>query len=131
MRVHKNRHPFCLNLESDVSTGIQPNPAADSERETREVEACAMGDVRPPDAEQHEWSCPWAPLFNDVFAAEVSVKLVKYHTLTRNRGADVLGVQIGILPCPTYFDQTIFLKAYTERNSVARGRIDHDSRVCT
>ena len=45
MRVHKNRQPFCLNLEADMTTGIEPDPASDSKRETREVGVCTIGNM--------------------------------------------------------------------------------------
>jgi hypothetical protein len=38
-------------------------------------------------------------------------------------------VDIGVLPCPTYFDQVIFMETHAERNSIARARVEYDARV--
>src|SRR5215469_7563410 len=85
--------------------------------------------MRAAHTEEHERSCPRAPLINNVLAAEVPMKLIECHALTRNRWSDILRVDIGILPCPAYFDQAIFLDAHTERNSIARARVEYDARV--
>jgi hypothetical protein len=70
------------------------------------------------------------PLFYKGFVAEVSMKLIKNHALTGRLGQDVLRVDIGVLPRPSYFDQAIFLEAHTERSSIAAACVEYDSRAC-
>jgi len=82
------------------------------------------------DAGHHERFRPMGPLFYKGFVAEVSMKLVKNHALTERLGQDVLCVDIGVLPRPSYFDQAIFLEAHTERSSIAGAGVEYDSRVC-
>jgi hypothetical protein len=82
------------------------------------------------DAGHHERLGPMGPLFDEGFVTEVSMKLIKNHVLTGRLGQDVLRVDVGVLPCPSYFDQAIFMEADTERNSIARARVEYDSWVC-
>jgi hypothetical protein len=50
--------------------------------------------------------------------------------LARRLGRNVLRVDIGVLPCPAYFDQVLFcMEAYTKRNTIARARVEYDPRV--
>ena len=58
------------------------------------------------------------------------MKLVKDDALALHRDTDVFGVDIGVLPCPPYFNQSIFLQAETERSPVTRAGVNDDSRVC-
>jgi hypothetical protein len=51
--VGKNRQPFRLNLETEMATGIEPDSASNSKRETREVEVCT-GNVCRSQAGQYE-----------------------------------------------------------------------------
>ena len=44
-------------------------------------------------------------------------------------GADILRVDVKVLACPPYFNQAIFLEAHTEAGSVARARVEYDSRI--
>ena len=46
LRVYHYRQPFRLDLESDVSTRIEPHPTADPEREAREAKVRVIGNVR-------------------------------------------------------------------------------------
>ena len=61
--------------------------------------------------------------------AEVSMKLMKKHALTGRLGLDSLSVGIGVLPCPSYFDQIIFMEARSDRNSAARASVKYHARV--
>jgi len=130
MRVRKNWQPFGLNLEAEMTTGIEPDPASESKRKTREVEIATTRNMGGADAGHHERLHPMGPLFHKGFMAEVSMKLIKNHALTGRLGQDVLRVDVGVLPCPSYFDQAIFLQAHTERSSIAGTCVEYDSRVC-
>src|SRR6266404_1777517 len=127
--VREDRQPFCLNLEAEVATGIEPDSASDSKRETREVEVCTTGNMCSSHASQYERLRPRGPIFHQRLMAKVSVKLIKNHTLTDRLGRDLLRVEIRILPCPAYFDQVLFTGAHAERNSIARARVHYDARV--
>ncbi len=62
--------------------------------------------------------------------AEVSMKLIKSHALTRGERRDVLRMDMGVLPCPPYFDHVIFIfEPHPERNSIAGARFEYDARV--
>src|SRR5437868_682469 len=74
IRVHQERQPFGLNLEAEMATGIEPDPASDSKRETREVDVCTAGNVCGTNAGQHEWPGPRDPVFDQELVAEVSMK---------------------------------------------------------
>src|ERR1700758_4417874 len=113
-----------------MTTGIEPDPASNSKRKTGEAEVRTARNMGGTDAGHHEWFHPVGPLFNKGFVAEVSMKLIKNHTLTGRLGQDVLRVDVGVLPCPSYFDQAIFMEADTERSSIARARVEYDSWVC-
>src|SRR6202162_1246789 len=107
MRVHENRQPFGLNLEAEMATGIEPDPASDSKRETREVDVCTAGNTRGPNAGQYKQPRSGDPVFDQRLVAEVPMKLIKNPALTGGLGRDVLRVDIRVLPCPAYFDQVI------------------------
>ena len=113
-----------------MATGIDPDPASDSKRKTCEAEVRTTRNMCGTDAGHHERLHPLRPLFHKGFVTEVSMKLIKNHPLTRRLGQDVLRVDVGVLPCPSYFDQAIFMKADTERSSIARARVEYDSWVC-
>jgi hypothetical protein len=62
--------------------------------------------------------------------AEISMKLIKNHTLPRKLGRDVLRVNVRVLPCPAHFDQITFIcDPHTKRSSIARAGIEYDARV--
>src|SRR5258707_7863167 len=113
-----------------MTTGIEPDPASDSKRKTREVEVSAARNMCGTDTGDHERLHPMRPLFHKRFVTEVSMKLIKNHSLTGRLGQDVLRLDVGVLSCPTYFDQAIFMEAHTERSSIARARVEYDPRVC-
>src|SRR5262249_24692830 len=52
--VRKNRQPFSLDLEAEMATGIEPDSAPDSKRETREVDICTTGNMGGTHAGQYE-----------------------------------------------------------------------------
>src|ERR1700757_1198556 len=114
-----------------MTTGIEPDPASDSKRKTCEAEVRTTRNMSGTDAGHHERLHPVGPLFHEGFVAEVSMKLIKNHALTGRLGQDVLGVDVRVLPCPSYFDQAIFIQADTERNSIARARVEYDACVCS
>ena len=130
IRVHENRQPFSLNLEGEMATGIEPDPASDSKRETREADVCTAGNMCTTNAGQYERPGPGNPVFDQRLMAEVCVKLIKNHALTGRLGSDVLRVDIRVLPCPAYFDQVIFIfEPHTKGTSIARARIEYNARV--
>src|ERR1700758_2580779 len=130
LRVCKDWQPFGLDLETEMATGIEPDPASDSKRETREVEVCATGNMRDSHAGHCERFSPRGQVFHKGFVAEISMKLVKNHALPGRLGRDLFRVNIRILPCPAYFDQVLFrTEAHTKRNSIARARVGYKARV--
>ncbi len=61
---------------------------------------------------------------------EIPMKLIKDHTLLWRLGHKVICVDIGILSGPTYFDHVLFcMKTHTDRDSVARARVQYYARV--
>jgi len=82
------------------------------------------------DAGDYKRLCPCGPVFHHGLVAEVSMKLIENHALARGLRRNVLRVDIGVLPGPAYFDHVLFcMEAYPKRNTIARARVEHDTRV--
>jgi hypothetical protein len=62
--------------------------------------------------------------------AEISMKLIKNHALTRELRRDVFGVDVRVLSSPSHFDQIAFIgEPHPKRDSIARARIEYYARV--
>src|SRR5215469_2908036 len=124
LRVYKDGQPLRLNLEPNMPAGVEPDSAADPKRKTRETAGGLAGEVCCAHAQHHERFDRGAPLFDGVLVAEIAVKLIQDHVLTRRRRVDVFGVGIRVLSCPTHLHQIIFVDAKPEGRSVAGAGIE-------
>ena len=87
--VDEDRQPLGLHFEADVSAGVKPDAATNTERETREADVRVIRNVGRADAGHYEWFDPRSPLFDGVLVAEISVILVQDYTLPGRVQVDV------------------------------------------
>jgi len=83
-----------LNLEADMAARIEPDAASDSKRETCEVEIVIAGGVRGANAGHDKRPRPSGPIVDEIFVAEVSMKLIEDEALARRLKVDVVRVNM-------------------------------------